>query len=44
MTGPSGGCSRGLTLIVLFAGSTDEHDALYETVFLPAVEALVPLE
>ena len=33
-----------LTLIVMLQSSGDERDALYEIVFLPAVDALAPLE
>ena len=36
--------SDGLALIVLLQSAADEHDTLYETVFLPAVDALVPVE
>ncbi len=36
--------SEGLTLIVILRSPTDERDALYETVFLPIVDALVPIE
>lgn len=32
------------TLIILMNSTMREHDALYEQVFLPAVDALVPLE
>jgi len=36
--------SEGLTLIVILRSPTEERDVLYETVFLPIVDALVPLE
>ncbi len=36
--------SEGLTLIVILRSAPNESDVLYEAVFLPAVEALVPLE
>jgi pimeloyl-ACP methyl ester carboxylesterase len=32
------------TLMVLMQSAPDEHQSLYETVFLPAVDSLVPLE
>ena len=35
--------SQGVTLLVLLRSASDERDALYEKVFLPAVDALVPL-
>jgi pimeloyl-ACP methyl ester carboxylesterase len=34
---------KGATLLVLLQGTLEERDALYQTVFLPAVDALVPL-
>lgn len=34
----------GATRLVLMQSATDERDALYETVFLPAVDAFAPLE
>ena len=34
---------EGGTLIVLMRSASDERDVLYEAVFVPAVEALVPL-
>ena len=36
--------SEGATLIVLLRSAANERDALYEAVFLPAVEAMAPLE
>jgi hypothetical protein len=36
--------SDDLALIVLLQSAADEHDTLYETVFLPVVDALVPTE
>jgi hypothetical protein len=36
--------SDGLTLIVILRSEADERDVLHEVVFLPAVDALVPLE
>jgi pimeloyl-ACP methyl ester carboxylesterase len=36
--------SNELALIVLLQSAADEHDTLYETVFLPVVDALVPAE
>lgn len=36
--------SEGVSFIVLLQSDPDEHDALYEAVFLPAIDALVPLE
>jgi hypothetical protein len=36
--------SEGSALIVLLQSALDERDALYETVFLPAVDALAPIE
>jgi pimeloyl-ACP methyl ester carboxylesterase len=36
--------SDGLVLIVLLQSAQDERDALYEAVFLPAVDALVPID
>jgi pimeloyl-ACP methyl ester carboxylesterase len=35
--------SEGLTLIVLLRSASNERDVLYEAVFLPVVDALVPL-
>jgi hypothetical protein len=35
--------SEGVTLLVLMRSAAGERDALYEAVFLPAVDALVPL-
>jgi len=35
--------SDGLVLIVLLQSAMDQHSALYEAVFLPAIDALVPL-
>jgi pimeloyl-ACP methyl ester carboxylesterase/predicted small lipoprotein YifL len=34
----------GLALLVLLQSAAEEHDALYDAVFLPVVDALVPLE
>jgi pimeloyl-ACP methyl ester carboxylesterase len=36
--------SEGLTLIVILRSAPNERDVLYEAVFLPAVEAMAPLE
>jgi len=36
--------SKAGTLIVLLRSASDERDALYDAVFLPVVDALVPLE
>ena len=36
--------SEGLALIVMMQSDPDEHDVLYETVFLPAVDALAPMQ
>jgi len=36
--------SEGLTLIVILRSAPNERDVLYEAVFLPAVDALVPIE
>jgi pimeloyl-ACP methyl ester carboxylesterase len=36
--------SDGLVLIVILQSGMDERDALYEAVFLPAADALVPVE
>jgi pimeloyl-ACP methyl ester carboxylesterase len=36
--------SEGLALIVLLQSTADEHDALYESVFLPVLDALIPAE
>jgi len=36
--------SDGLALIVLLQSSAEEHEALYDAVFLPVVDGLVPLE
>jgi hypothetical protein len=36
--------SNGLALIVLLQSSAEEHEALYDAVFLPVVDGLVPLE
>ena len=36
--------SDGLVLIILLQSSMDERDALYEAAFLPAIDALVPIE
>ena len=36
--------SEGLTLIVILRSPADERDELYEIVFLPIVDALVPIE
>jgi pimeloyl-ACP methyl ester carboxylesterase len=36
--------SDGLVLILLLQSSLDERDALYEATFLPALDALVPVE
>jgi hypothetical protein len=35
---------EGVTLIVVLRSAADERDAMYEAVFLPVVDALVPLE
>ncbi len=34
----------GLALLVMLQSAADEHDALYEAVFLPGIDALVPAE
>ena len=34
---------KGATLLILLQGTLEERDALYQAVFLPAVDALVPL-
>ena len=36
--------NNGLTLLVVMLSDSREHDALYETVYLPIVDALVPVE
>jgi len=36
--------SEGLTLIVILRSAPNERDVLYEAVFVPAVEAMAPLE
>jgi hypothetical protein len=36
--------SDGLVLIVLLQSAQDERDGLYEAVYLPAIDALVPIE
>jgi hypothetical protein len=36
--------SDGLALIILLQSAMDERDALYETVFLPAIDNLLPIE
>jgi hypothetical protein len=36
--------AKGMTYLVLLAAQPEEHDALYEQVFWPAVGALAPLE
>ncbi len=36
--------SDGLALLVLLQSAADEHDALYDAVFLPVIDAVVPLQ